>query len=182
MNNIYKKIWDEEILDSEIIQEMESAKKIPGFDINLTHDDNGWSLLTAAVWQDRKELVEYLLSNPNININHKDLYACDQGSILKLLLNHKDLDVNIQNSWGRTGLYWVCRWGHKACVREYLLDARVNTSICDILGGTAWGIALKYGYLGIAKIINNSRYTTLLRIPNNLLLYDVVRMIIEEYV
>jgi len=166
---------------------MESAKhRDPEFDINWC-DEYNWSLLMWAIRWNRKELVEYLLSIPGININHRCLGSgtalsiCDQVSILKLLLSRRDLDVNIQNENGRTGLHYLCYWGHKACIKELLLDSRVNTYIRDNYGRTARGIAIWYKYPDIAKIINNSRHTTLLRIPNRALLYNIVCMIIEEY-
>jgi len=145
MERIFDKIYNKKFLDSEIIQDIESAKyKDPEFDINLG-DKYNWSSLIKAVIRSREELVKYLLSDPNINVNHS------------------------------------CFWGLKACVKEYFLDARGDTLICDVDGETGRDKALKWGYPDIAKIINNSLYTTLLRIPNNLLLHDIVRMIIEEY-
>jgi len=190
MDNIYYKIWDEAILDSEIIQETESEKcNNPGFDINLGCRDYDQSLLMYAVDYSREELVEYFfLTYPNIDVNHRSnynytaLHFCNRVSILRLLLDRRDLDVNIQNDRGDTGLHWVCYWGRETCVKDYLLDARINTSICNKYGYTARDIALRFEYSGIVKIINNSRHTTLLRIPNKALLYDIVRMIIEEYV
>ena len=181
------KIMDKAILDSEIIQDVESAKEIPGFDIDLGCNEENWSLLMVAVDSSREDLVGYLLLDPNINVNYRSkygntaLHVCDQISILKLLLSLRDLVVNIQNDWERTGLHSICSRGRKACVKEYLLDARVNMFIRDNKGKTARDNALEQGYLGIAKNINNFRHTTLLRIPNNLLLYDIVRMIIDEY-
>ena len=187
MNIILDKIRRSKINHSEIIREIEHAKRNdPKFDINLGDKDN-WSLLMYAVHYGRKELVKYLLSDPGINVNDKTalnntvLYFCVQVSILKLLLSRKDLDVNIQNKWRDTELYWLCYGGYEALVKEYLLDARINTSIRNKYGETARDYALEQEYSGIAKIINNSLYTSLLRIPNASLLYDIVRMIIEEY-
>jgi len=188
MKRIIDKIDKIDIKDSEIIQDIERAKKIPGFDINVMWwGNNNWSLLMYAVWKNRRELIEYLLLDPRINVNHRNYYdstalhLCERVSILKLLLNRKDIDVNIQSTWGWTVLHWACRWGRKAWVKELLLDARMNTYIRDRWKKTAWDIALERGYPGIAKIVGNSEYTTLLRIPNSALLHDIVRMIIEEY-
>jgi len=189
MDIIRNKITQDVINDSEIIQDIERVKrKNPGFNINLGCDVYDWPLLTTAVHTKRKELVRYLLRIPNINVNHKSkfnstaLYVCDHVSILKLLLDHKDIDVNIQNKWGETGLHSVCWLKRKACIKEYLLDARVNVLIRDDWRETARDVALGEKYYDIAKIIGNSVYTTLLRIPNSALLHDIVRMIIEEYV
>jgi len=180
MNKIFDKILDRAIIDLEIIQEMESLKRNdPKFDINLPHDSCNWSLLMYAVFEYRKEFVEYLLSVPNINVNHRSntgkttLHFCEDISILKLLLSRKDLDVNIQNKWGETVLHDFCLCGHKAWVRELLLDARINVLISDDDGKTA---------RDVANILGNSLYTSLLRIPNRTLIHDIVRLIIEEYV
>jgi len=171
--------------DSEIIQIIEHEKhKDLKFDINLGDHDN-WSLLIKAVLHGRKKLIRYLLLDPNINVNHRDydgdtaLHFCDQVSVLKLLLGRRDIDVNVQNCFGETVLYYFYKFGFKACVIEYLLDARVNTSIYEM---TAWDIALRNRHPGIVKIVGNSGYTTLLRISNRALFHDIVRMIIEEYV
>jgi len=186
MNDIYKKICDGAILDSEIIQDIVCKKG--NFDINLGCGYQNWLLLMYAVFKDRKELVEYLLTDPHINVNHisNDCYAvlhcCKQVSILRLLLGRRDIDVNIQNKWGQTGLHWACYWKRKACVRELLLDARINVLIRDNKGKTARDDALVNGYPGIAKILGNSLYISLLRIPNRALVHDIVRTIIEEYV
>jgi len=181
----YNITWSD--IDSKIIQDIEHAKETPGFDINLEHDEDNWSLLMNAVHLNRKDLVRYLLSVPGIHVNHRSkfdstvLHLCDQVSILKLLLDRKDLDVNIQTKGGRTGLHCICRYNCIKYVKELLLDARCDALIRDEDGDTAQDIALKNEYYRIAKIIRNSGRTSLLRIPNNLLLYDIVRMIIEEY-
>jgi len=190
MESIFDKIRRSIVNDSEIIQDIEHAKcNNPGLDINIGYYVCNWSLLMCATLYERKDLVEYLLSYPNINVKHRDcfnstvLHYCKWDSILKLLLSLRDIDVNIQDKWEKTGLHRVCYCGiSKACVKEYLLDARINILIRDNQGKTAQDIVLERGYPRIAKIINNSQYTTLLRIPNNLLLHDIVRMIIEEYI
>ena len=185
MYDIYEKLRDKAILDSEMIQDIECRKgNDPNFDIYLG------DVLSYAVYRDRRELVRYLLlSVPDINVNHRNyydestaLYYCDKVSNLKLLLSHRHLDVNIQNNMGETGLHRICYWGHKACVRELLVDARINTYIRNYHGEMTRDIALERGYPSIAKIVGNSGYTTLLRIPTASLLHDIVRMIIEEYV
>ena len=176
------KIQDEEILDSEIIQTIESAKKkYFSFYINWTDHDTyfKWTFLIFAVIHNREELVRYLLADPRISVNYGfggnntaihllcDNYNASSISILKLLIGHKDIDVNIQNWKGRTGLHRLCIFGHKEGVRELLIDARVDLTIRSNEGKTALDIAVIWGHL--------------LRIPNEMLVHDIVRMIIEEY-
>ena len=187
MERIIDKIRWSVFDDSEIIQETESEKcNDPKFDVYVG-DDIDWSLLIYAVCYGRKELVRYLLSFPNIDVNYRSnfnsaaLHFCNKVSILKLLLSCKDIDVNIQNYEGETGLFDFCYRGLEACVRELLLDSRVNVLIRNKKGKTARDYALEQGTPRIAKILENSRHTSLLRIPNKTLIHDIVRMIIEEY-
>jgi len=190
MKRIYDKIRDERFPDSEIIRDVESAKNEPGFDINW--EDNTQSLLIIAILHDREELVRYLLTYPEIDVNHVEsdlentslhVSCCDRRvPILKLLLSHRDINVNIQNTWRWTGLHNACRYNHIEIVKELLLDARVDVMIRDELGETARDDAIRERHYGITNILKMMQYTSLLRIPNEALLHDIVRMIIEEYV
>ena len=198
MDIIYNKIKDKAILDSEIIRDIEDAKrKDPDFDINWCNENNyrgnpflmrylGCTLLVSAVHCNREELIEYILADPDIDVNHKSCdgytalhYASD--SILKLFLDRRDIDVNIQTIIGWTRLHILCIYGYKTSVRELLLDARVNPSISDRWERTARDNAILYGHFGIANMLKRTGLTFLLRISNRALLHDITRMIIEEY-
>ena len=189
MRKILYKIENEKIRNSVIVQDIKSVKTNAGFDINWTNSQ-GVTLLIEACHMHRKELILHILTYPKINVNHQNksgdtaLHAICYNSkknipILKLLLNRKDLDVNIQDNSGYTGLHFVIYDVEMA--KELLLDARINTSLRDKRERTAEDYARWTGHSGIAKILRNSRHTTLLRIPNELLVHDIVRMIIEEY-
>ena len=190
--NLRGKIRFKEIPDSEIIRDVECAKReYPRFDINYVGYMSWTSLIRAVLWN-RKELVKYILADSNIDVNHKDndgytafYYACwfcGYIPILKLFLDHRNFDVNIQTKWGQTGLHSLCYWERETCVRELLLDARINVLIRDDWRKTARDIALERKHIGIANMIKKTGYTPLLRIPNASLCRDIVRMIIEEYV
>jgi len=196
LNMNMDKLWNKAVLDSEIIQEIESAKhRDPGFNINQP-DMYGLTLLLRAVQYDRKELVEYILADPDINVNYGDihyrLYPINTGlrmatydwisiSILKLFLCHKDIDVNKQkdNEW--TVLHEACFKNNKKYVRELLLDARIDVLIYDCQGRTAQNTVRRDGH-GIANMLKRVLRTSLLRIPNASLCRDIIRMIIEEYI
>ena len=201
MKETYWKILNNTILDSEIIQDIKSAKNNYfrfgfgfRFDINWVYDhsystDNKWTFLIHAVNNRREELVEYILSFSDINVNYKDgfgrtaLYFCDQVPILKLLLSRRNLDVNTQSNGGRTVLYNLCYYENDMCVKELLLDARVDIMIHNNryrFGCRAAGIRRKKAHR-IANMLMKIIYTPLLRIPNWVLCRDIIRMIIEEY-
>jgi len=181
------KLRDKTVPDSEIIQYIEHAKqRDPEYDINWRSDCR-WSLLMYAAKYDRKELVRYLLANPNsIKQNSLFHFACSHIDVLpflKLLLSHRNLDVNIQNCNGWTGLHLACYWGSEECIKELLLDARVDTLIrTNIREDTAQDIAIREDRHNIVKMLKGAGYTSLLRIPNKALCRDIVRMIIEEYI
>ena len=193
IKEIIHKIHNSSIPDSEIIQYIERVRhKDPEFDINLKYEDNGiadLSLLMKAVYNGRKELARYLLTIPGININHKSRinnntalnFICSkEPSLLKLLLSHRDLDVNVQSMLGHTVLHYACDNNDIGIVKELLLDARIDVSIRNILGSTARNGAIAYGHFGIVNILKKVQYTPLLRIQNNLKV--IVKRIIEEYV
>ena len=194
-NIIWDKIMDKEVLDSEIIQEIESVKhNDSGFDINgLDEERDGWTLLKYAVRSNREKLVEYLLMDPNINVNHKSplseftamhllcIYT-DNVHILKLFLGHRDININNEIFLSQTELHCACCNNRIKIVKELLLDARIN-----IMLGSLWGVKARYiakdeGHVRIVNILKRIEYTFLIRIPNGVLCRDIVRMIIEEYV
>jgi len=183
MNIIKDKIWNSKILDSEIIQEIESAKyKDPGFDINLA-DNNNHTLLLCACVCNREKLVEYLLADPNIIVQRPRFILCCtfKLDILKLLLGHRNINVNIQNEDGCTGLHHACERIDYGIVRELLLDARIDIMIRDRWGITALDNAISWKRREAMIMLRRVLHTTLLRIPNKALCRDIVRMMIEEY-
>jgi len=175
-------------LDSEIIQDTESAKRRePNFDINYVSYQGSWTLFLLAVRYRRQELVDYLLKDPNINVNYRDYYCiptsiCENASILKSLLKHKDINVNVQNYDEQTVLHLACYNNQIEIAGEVLLDARVDILIRDYWKETALDIAKRCKYHEIANILKKVLRTPLLRIPNRVLCRDIIRMIIEEYV
>jgi len=191
MDIICKKIWHSTNSDSEIIRNIECAKhRDSKFDINWINKGKGYNYtLMCAVYYGRKELVEYLLSDSNIDVNlgnsrwgntafHALCSMYNSNRILKLFLSHRDINVNAQNFERWTGLHFACWDGHIKCVKELLLDVRINTSIRNGEGNTARDIAIRRRHLGIANILRKTGYTSLLRI----FCYDIARMIIENYV
>jgi len=154
MYRICDKIGRTKFYDSEIIRDIESAKINPNFDIN----DGYWSILMQAILWNREELVKYILTYSNIDVNtHAGgiMWGNIHIHILKLLLAHKDFDVNIQDRNGQTGLHYACARNNIENVKELLLDARVNTLIRDNWGNTALDIAIRGGHHEIAKMLHS---------------------------
>jgi len=73
-----------------------------------------------------EEVKEILRSNPNLKINWKNekdddytalIIACENGhdSIVRILLAHPDINVNVKNGSGYTLQYCTCVWKDLLC-------------------------------------------------------------------
>ena len=87
-----------------------------GFDVNTPLNEFGNTILTEACADNKKEIVEFLLSQPEIDVNRptkngrSPLYiACYYGNVecVRLLLQRRDLDVNYNNYM--TPLMIICQ-------------------------------------------------------------------------
>jgi len=112
--------------------------KQPGIDVNFTWY-RGWTALTQACNQGYAEIVELLLTHPNINVNltqnqelHTPLvYACGVGSpkIAELLLKHPGIDVNLSGRDNWTPLMTACLVQNLEVVKLFLADPRVDITL-----------------------------------------------------
>jgi ankyrin repeat protein len=97
-------------IDSDILNLLLSSEKV---DINETTSEYGWTALHLAVRDSNTATAEFLLSNrANPNIANQNgytplhlaaAYAKDMN-IVELLVNHKDVDVNLMDDDGRNAL------------------------------------------------------------------------------
>lgn len=73
-------------------------------------DSNGLTLLHSAASYNQIEVIRWVLSQPNIDVNAKDsdgdtpLHHCDQMSAAKILVEEAKVDYRIKNSDGQTAL------------------------------------------------------------------------------
>ena len=188
-DEIYTKVMYNNVSDNFIIKKIKNMGS--DFDVNRIYRtiDIKWPLLTIACFVGREELVRYLSTHPKININLIDYYhdtalhiACEYNRInsLDLLLKNSSINVNIQGHGEHTALHYASK-GHRNVCKALLLDSRIDVMLMNCDGETAQDRALRMGHYSIEKMINNSMYTALIRIPNKTLLHDIIRMIIEEY-
>ena len=102
--------------------------------------------------------------------------------MINLFLSHRDTDVNVKNRYGRTVLHYASMGLKcKECVKELLLDARIDIMIRCNSGRTARDMTIYFEHQIIANVLKRVLHTSLLRIPNSMLIHDIIRMIIEEY-
>jgi len=173
MQNIRYKIMQKK--HEEIIRDIESIKNDPGFNINKKVD--GSTLLICAVCFNRNKLVEYLLKDPNIDVNYgghfglATIFYCRSVSILKLLLDHRNIDVNVQDKDGQTVLHVFCK--EIKMIRELLIDGRIDLSIKDKYGKTALDRAMEFKHYDVAKMI------IIMSSKKNVLSKDLARRLCE---
>lgn len=104
IGNRVKNISKEEKL--EIVKELSVDK------INMV-DEKGDTLLYYSVVMGLTDVVRYLLSCPNIDVNKSNKSILDAAYImtnktnLKLLLKHPNIDINMKNNWGYTLLHFA---------------------------------------------------------------------------
>lgn len=68
------------------------------------------------------------------------------------MLAIEDLDLNIQDKWGKTPLHYACRHGSTMSA-IYMLQRKADLNIKDIFGNKPLGIALLYSQWNLATML-----------------------------
>ncbi|KAH6896156.1 ankyrin repeat-containing domain protein [Coprinopsis sp. MPI-PUGE-AT-0042] len=128
-----------------------------------TTNANTWprrstSPLTFSVSRGHVEAVDWLLTVPNLQVNHCSTngntslhLACIRGGewtgIAERLLRHKDVDLNLANAQGRTPLMASLRSGNlsEPLVHALLQRPEIDLNRSDNEGATALLLAVKTG-------------------------------------
>jgi len=136
-----------------------------GVDVNTVSEDGRWSGLTIAATKNYPELLEILLSHPQIKINNTTecgvgqwtalMFACNVGNsaIVSRLVQVPGLDINYQEEDGDTAAHWASVRGRTECVRILAESGRVDWNKADSEGRTSLYWALQYGHSDIVDII-----------------------------
>ena len=137
-----------------------------GVDVNTVSEDGRRSGLTLAAEKNYPELLEILLSHPDIEINTIRMYlgchftalmfACDCGNpaIVSRLVQVPGLDINYQGEkFGATAVNLASYDGHTECVRILAESGRVDWNKRDKCGYTPLYWALGKGHSDIVDII-----------------------------
>jgi hypothetical protein len=110
-----------------------------------------------------EELKEILKNNPTLNVNWKNEHydgctaldrACVHGTVdvVRLLMAHRDIDINQKDNYGRFPFMTACRNGHSQIVRMFLNDPRLTTiNERNNFGHTALSRAALWGRLEVIK-------------------------------
>ena len=125
--------------------------------------------LFDAAWDGRASEVSSLLrDHPEINVNWSkegsgwtSLHAASRNGrveVVKLLLAHPNIDVNMKSSNGNTPFSLGCLCGQVSVVQVLLKDPRVNTTLDDNDGRTPlWYASFNGGIEVVEWLIASSR-------------------------
>ena len=116
-------------------------------------DNNGFTPLTDAIFNNDSESVRMLLNFANIRINHKteefeqtplwmSVTTHPESSILQQLLEMPDIDVNQTSREGETPIFRAVRWSRHTALR-LLIDHKADYNIPQSEGLTPLAIAAK---------------------------------------
>ena len=140
-------------------------------DVNAKSEDGFWSALTIAVHMNKPELLEVLLSHPNIDVNltsshasHKSgniyqwtplMFACFWGNtdIVSRLAKAPKLDLKYRDNFGDTAAHKACEKGHTECVRILAAAGRLDWNKGNRRGQTPLFLAVDGGHADILRII-----------------------------
>lgn len=119
---------------------------MPGINVNA-QDEAGCNSLTNAAFAGNEKAVKFLLTIPEIDVNHAQFnngrnalqWAAVMGheNIVRFLLQAPNINLNAQDNWGETALMLAAQEGHDS-IAKLLLDATsIKINIQDKTGKTA---------------------------------------------
>jgi len=140
-------------------------------DVNTVSEDGHWSGLTVAAYKNYKDLLEILLSHPQIKINNTTdpgvvyaglsgrqltalMFASRAGNsaIVSRLVQVPGLDINYQDKYGVTAAHLASGWGHTEYVRILAETGKVDWNKRNKWGSPLYW-ALYSGNSDIVEII-----------------------------
>ena len=130
--------------------------------VNSVYED----ALMVSCWEGRTDIVKALLEAfPEIDVNkirdengNRPLHdACDGEyiDVVKALLAHGNIDVNIQNTWKQTPLQRACFFGDIEPVKALLTHPKIDPNIQDGKNKIALDIACEEGHTEIFSLLEN---------------------------
>ena len=133
---------------------------------NTVTDDNKWSGLSIAASNNYEELLDILISQHDIDINIVTKYlgkykwtalmfACKRGhhNIVSRLVTIPGIDIQYEDSLGRTAAHYAADWGHSQCITILAQTGLVNWNSKTSIGWTPLYIAVMMGHHDIVDII-----------------------------
>ncbi|KAJ5481388.1 hypothetical protein N7475_000200 [Penicillium sp. IBT 31633x] len=121
------------------------------------------NLLHLAVKYDNVGLAEALLQhNANINAFYRGksplmrALKYSSAAVRKLLLDHRELDINIQNQARHSALSYAIHYGNFSTVKSVLEEPNVRVDVKHRYGRTALHLAVFAGKIGLVHLLLSS--------------------------
>ena len=128
----------EELIENGSLEEIkEFVNTHPEWNVNQHICREGSTVLLTACIHDRVEVVKFLLSLPEIDINVTTAddytpfaHVCNEGKVelAKLFLKDPRLNINYVDYTGRSALWFACEEGHTEIVKWILACGRNLTA------------------------------------------------------
>ena len=160
--------------DTELLKFIESKE----FDINAIDEGEytSWNLLLLAAKENKTDIVHYLLTFPNIDVN-RPFYKPDYGGplgedyssprktplmyalkhnnmeMLELLLLHPNIDVNYCNRYCDPVLTYACKEGNLNVVKRLLTAPGININTVSKSNETAFQTAMTHGHSELVDLL-----------------------------
>jgi ankyrin repeat protein len=127
--------------------------------------NTSYNFLIVASRNGSKDVVAFLLEK-GIDVNQTDkydeimwatalMYASQEGhaEVVKMLIQHKNIDINQQNENGKTALMLASERGHEDIVKMLLEKENIEINQGDKDGWTALMLASRKGHDKIVKML-----------------------------
>ena len=113
------------------------------------NEQGNWeeTALSTAILYHNNEIAKLLINDKRVNVNTKDflgdnntlLKTISRGNleIFKILIEHPDIDINMQSSTGTTPLILACYYGLIDFVKLLVIKPIIKINAKDINGNTA---------------------------------------------
>ena len=137
----------------------------PEVEVNTAGEDEMTPLMLAAR-RGNKAVVDLLLAREEIQVNLRAgqenvrgksalIWAGEKGhqDIVRSLVDHPGLEVNMKDEDGYTGLIWAADNGHLEAVREFLKHPDIEINAVDLEGHSALTWAADRGRTGIVSLL-----------------------------
>ena len=158
------------VFESGTVKEVKQfLKETPTWDVNEVLDRYGYTALHLACLYGRHESVSVLLTHPQINVNHVNMYGstpfrfgcgCYNGNVevVNVLLRDSRVDINLPANDGCTPLWIASRWGRVEAIRWIIASGR---EIDLDTKGVIWD-GIQYTAIEIAREMNKTAVVSLL--------------------
>lgn len=145
------------------------------FDINIIHKG-----FREACKHCHIQVVQYFLDNIDIDINYIDKYegtalmriclAVDTNAltVVNLLLDHPEIDINVKKNNGWSALSWACLHGNRYIVERLLQCDNIDVNCVDNNGNTL--LLLIDWYNGVHEMVT--------RLEDNII--DITKMFLRH--